>query len=418
MDYFVKFFSSLRLTVVCLGLALALVFAGTLAQVHLGLYEVQSRFFRSFFVYWTPSGTGLKIPVLPGGWLIGWVLLVNLLSAHIRRFRFSRRYIGILLIHTGLILLLAGQFMSEIFQVESQMRLEVGGSKNYAEDSRRNELAVIDVTRPDRDDVVGIPQADIEKGGDIRAPGLPFVVRVKKFMANSSPAGPMSGEGEKLKAADGIGQRLFFVAEPSVTRMDNEDKPAALVEIVTDKGSIGTWTVSTWLTKHPWVSILQEQVGGLLQVAVDAPQTFSTGGHTYQLALRPVRYYKPYTIKLLQFKHDIYVGTDIPKNFSSLIHLRDPGRGENRDVKIYMNSPLRYRGDSYYQASFEAGDQVSILQVVHNPASITPYVACSLIGLGLTVQFLIGIFGKKRARQPDQKTGPEPILATGLRSDP
>jgi cytochrome c biogenesis factor len=118
---FLSIFTSLRLTVVCLVAALVLVLAGTLAQVDLGLYAAQSKFFRSFFVYWTPAGSGLKIPVLPGGWLIGLVLLVNLLSAHIKRFRFTPKKYGIILIHAGLIFLLAGQFLTELFQVESTM---------------------------------------------------------------------------------------------------------------------------------------------------------------------------------------------------------------------------------------------------------------------------------------------------------
>src|SRR5690242_3549924 len=46
----IKFFSSLRLTVVCLGLGLILVFAGTLAQVDIGLCKAQNEFFRSFFI--------------------------------------------------------------------------------------------------------------------------------------------------------------------------------------------------------------------------------------------------------------------------------------------------------------------------------------------------------------------------------
>jgi hypothetical protein len=113
-----------------------------------------------------------------------------------------------------------------------------------------------------------------------------------------------------------------------------------------------------------------------------------------------VRYYKPYTITLLEFRHDVYAGTDIPSNFSSRIHLKDPARGEDRDVVIRMNSPLRYRGDTYYQASFEPGDTVTILEVVRNPAAITPYVACLLIGAGLAAQFLTHLFGfaRKQAR--------------------
>ena len=399
MERAVQFLSSLRLTFVCLGLAFVLVFAGTMAQVHLGLYAVQSQYFRSFFVYWTPPGSHWRIPVLPGGWLIGCVLIVNLLAAHITRFRFARNKLGILIIHFGLVLLLLGQFCTEIMQVESQMRLEVGASKNYSEDSKRNELVVVDVTDPDRDRVVSVPDSILEKGGKILLPGLPFSLRVERYLANCLPAGPMTGEGEKISAVNGIGRRLLFAPAPRTTRMDDENKPAALVEVLTDKGTLGDWVVSTWLTKHPWVSVLQQEVGGVLDVALDAPQSFSCAGRTYELALRPVRYYQPYTITLLEFRHDTYAGTDIPSNFSSKIHLSDPSRGENRDVIIRMNAPLRYRGESYYQASFENGDRVSILQVVRNPAALTPYVACALIGAGLLVQFLTHLFkfAKKRA---------------------
>lgn len=68
-----------------------------------------------------------------------------------------------------------------------------------------------------------------------------------------------------------------------------------------------------------------------------------------------------------------------------------------------MNSPLRYGGETYYQASFEPGDKVSILQVVHNPAAATPYVACALICVGLLAQFLTHLFGfARRGASPSQ----------------
>src|SRR5580658_8436687 len=176
VDRFINFFTSLRLTVVCLSFALVLVFVGTLAQVDIGLYAAQSEYFRSFFVYWTPRGTHLKIPFLPGGWLIGLVLLVNLLAAHIKRFHLSRKKIGIIFIHAGLILLLGGQFLTELFQVESQMRIEVGDSKNYSESARKNELVVIDTTDPDTDRVVAIPESLLATDGEIRTPDLPFAL--------------------------------------------------------------------------------------------------------------------------------------------------------------------------------------------------------------------------------------------------
>ena len=419
-------FTSLRLTVACLIAALVLVFVGTLAQVDLGLYAAQSKFFRSFFVYWTPDGSHLKIPVFPGGWLIGLTLLVNLLAAHAKRFKFTPKKYGIILIHGGLIFLLLGQFLTEIFQVESTMRIEVGGTRNYSEAPRHNELAVIDVTDPKTDKVTVISESLLAKGGEIRTPDLPFALRVEKYLPNSMPAGPMSGAGEKIKASEGIGRQLLFSPAPLATGMQSEDNPTALVQVVSDKGPLGDWTVSTWMTRYPEFENLQSQIGPMLTTPLSDPQSFTFGGRTWQIALRPVRYYKPYSITLLAFNHDLYPGTDVPKNFSSRIHLNDPSTGDDRDILIYMNNPLRYRGETFFQASFEPGDRGTILQVVRNPASITPYVACSLVALGLITQFLMHLIGfaRKRAQSsssaPAQRTpparAPVPVAANGKRS--
>ena len=106
-DHLIKFFTSLKLTVVCLGFAIVLVFLGTLAQVDLGLYKAQNEFFRSFLVFWGPKSATWRIPILPGGYLVGGVLLINLVSSHIMRFKLTRSKIGIWLTHFGLILLAA-----------------------------------------------------------------------------------------------------------------------------------------------------------------------------------------------------------------------------------------------------------------------------------------------------------------------
>ena len=118
------------------------------------------------------------------------------------------------------------------------------------------------------------------------------------------------------------------------------------------------------------------------------PQEISHAGRTYQIALRPERYYKPFSLHLQEFRHDKYPGTDIPKNFSSRVRILHADTKEDREVLIYMNNPLRYGGETYYQASFDTDDQGSILQVVRNPSWLTPYLSCVLVGLGLVVQFL------------------------------
>ncbi len=388
----VDFFSSLRLTVVLLSFALLLVFIGTLAQVKLGLYIAQAEYFRSVFVYFHPEGASWKIPVFPGGWLLGGFLLVNLIAAHIKRFKFTRKKLGIFFIHAGLILLLLGQFFTELFQVESNIRLEEGETKNYSEDSKRCELAVVDVSNADHDQVFSIPETLLANGGEIRDARLPFVVRVKNYFKNSQQAGPVSpSKGEKIQAVGEDGKPLWFSEEPLVTNMDLRNVPAALVEFSSDKGVIGQRIASLW---------------------IDEPQTFEIGGRTYQFAMRPTRYYRPYTLTLIDFRHDVYQGTGIPKNFSSKIHLSDPKRGEERDVLIKMNDPLRYAGETFFQASFDPkNDKVTILQVVRNPAAATPYISCVLVGLGLLTQFLMHLVGFARKT----KAQPQPIAAQKIK---
>ena len=115
--------------------------------------------------------------------------------------------------------------------------------------------------------------------------------------------------------------------------------------------------------------------------------------------MRPARYYKPYSITMQKFTHERYAGTEIPKNFASRVTLIDLERSTNRDVLIYMNHPLRYRCETFYQAGFQKDDSATILQVVHNPSFMAPYVACVIVAAGLLVQFGFHLMGFSRQRR-------------------
>jgi len=371
-DPLIKFFTSLRLTVVCLGLSILLVFLGTLAQVDMGLYKAQNEFFRSFLVFWGPKTATWKIPVLPGGYLVGGVLLINLVASHIMRFKLTRTKVGIWMVHFGLILLLLGQLGTDLLSRESTLHLREGEAKNYSEADRQAELAVIDTTDADTDKVVAIPQGLLMRKKDIHQSDLPFVVRVKQFYANSVVEDRPTGSTAPPPATEGIGPLATVKELPRITEMDRRDVPSAVVEIQAPDRSLGTWLVSEYIEK---------------------PQRFTYNNRTYKLELRPRRYYSAFTIRLMEFRHDLYAGTDIPKNFSSRVQLQRPDTGENREVKIYMNNPLRYAGETLYQASFDRDDHGTILQVVHNPSWLTPYFSCVLVGVGLVVQFMTHLFG-------------------------
>ena len=368
----IDFFSSLRLTIVCLALGLILVFTGTIAQVEMGLYKAQNEFFRSFFIYWGPKSASWRIPVFPGGYLVGGILLINLITAHIHRFKLTRKKIGIWMIHVGVILLLLGQLLTDMLSRESALHLRENETKNYSETERHAELAVIDATDLNTDTVVAIPEGLLASRKEIQHPSLPFTIRVRDFYANSQAANRAADSLEPPAASRDIGSRAVVRELPRVTDMEHRDVPSGVVEIMTPQGSIGTWLVSEY---------------------IDALQPFTYNNRTYQLSLRPRRHYKPYSLKLLDFRHDLYPGTEIPKNFSSRVVLNRPDTGENREVLIYMNSPLRYAGETLYQASFDLDNHGTILQVVHNPSWLTPYFSCILVGLGLIVQFCTGLLG-------------------------
>jgi hypothetical protein len=375
----INFFASLKLTVVCLVLSIILVFAGTLAQVELGLYQAQEDFFRRFFVYWSLGDSGIRIPVFPGGYLIGGLLLLNITVVAFKRFAFSSKKAGIWLIHMGLILLFLGQLMTDLLSVESMLHLREGESKNYSERPREAELVLVNRSDPDSDRVLSVPEWRLSKGGVISFPGSELTLGVQDYYRNSSLERIPEGSTHPPAATLGFGTGILAREVPHVTEMDRRDVPSAIVEIHGPGAPEGTWLASEYLNQ---------------------PQHVHLDGDTYELSMRPRREYKPFSITLLDFTHDKYPGTEIPRNFSSRVRIENPETGEDREVLIYMNNPLRYDGATYYQASFDTDNLGSVLQVVRNPSWLTPYVSCVLVGVGLLVQFLTHLipFLKRKVR--------------------
>jgi hypothetical protein len=303
-----------------------------------------------------------------------------LIAAHLKRFRWTWRKLGIHLTHAGLIIMLAGGLFTDLFAVESHMQLARGDARNYSEDMRQTELAVIDTSSDDLDQVTAIPDTVLRHNRVIDHSSLPFRIAVRNFYPNSRlKMLSQAGEGARPIANQGPGAMIAVEPVAQATAQDERDVPTAAIEILPrDGGSLGTWLVSD---------------------ALGAPQTFTSGGRTWMITLRPVRHYKPFSVTLQKFTHEKYAGTEIPKDFSSKVTLIDPERSVNRDVLIYMNHPLRYRGETFYQAGFQKDDSATILQVVHNPSFIAPYVACVIVAAGLLVQFGFHLVGFSRKRR-------------------
>ena len=407
----IKFFTSLRLTVVLLAFAIVLVFIGTLAQVDQGIYNAQGHYFRQ----WVVLGLdlfGRRIPmILPGGYLIGTLLLVNLLAAHIYRFQLSVKKIGIQLAHSGVILLLVGQLATDMFANESQISFAEGQARSYSESANRYELAFMSASGAHSEQVVAFPSELLASGNDeLKDTNLPFTVRVKQFWKNSDTQfrAPMMQNGPPL-TTNGLALNFDFWPTNDVKTTDDKNAPTAQIELVGPNGSLGNWVVSDWAddgakieeiresyTPEAGAAMAEKIVGELTQ-----PQFVDVNGKKFTFVLRPQQLRFPFSLTLLKATHTVYEGTDTPKDFRSRVLLKNSHTGESREVEISMNHPLRYAGLTFYQQQMTAGDVTeqaglapwSLLQVVHNPSWLTPYIGCGMVASGLVIQFMFHLVG-------------------------
>ena len=382
----IKLFTSLRLTVACLAVGMLLVFFGTLAQVNEGLYNAQDRWFRSFFIWWGP------IPVFPGGYLVGTVLLINLIAAHAARFQFTWKKLGIHLAHAGIILLLLGQLATDLLSRETQMSFAEGETKNFSVSPRDTELVFItDGQDSDQDKVVSVPDGLLRTASEIRHPQLPITIKVRQWFVNADvrERAPMVDTGPPPATA-GTGKDVTLIPHPEVKKMDERNLPAVVFELIGPKGSLGTWL------GHPKL----------------LDQKLELDGKTWRIGYRFEREYLPFSVELIKTTHEIYRGTGvpgtenpgIPKNFQSRVKINNPEKRETREVDIYMNNPLRYAGLTFFQYQMGRDELnqargTSTLQVVRNPGWVTPYAGCVMVGGGLIVQFMTHLIGFIRKRR-------------------
>lgn len=375
-----KFLSSLRLTVTLLGFSMLLIFVGTVSQVTLGIHEVVELFFRSWIAWWDvmPGEKEFKTP-LPGGSLLGCLLIVNLLAAHGARFKLRWSKAGMILIHAGILLMLSGELLTGFLGKEAQMTINEGQTVNYSTFPREVELAVIELSGNGIETVHAIPQSRLKDGAAFSFPG--FTLKIDRHFENSEILEEKAaGEGfDPIRATTGAGIGYAVRAKPHETAMDRRDLATAFVSVVPDGGAA------------PGRRLLSNALVGT--------QPFQAGGKSWQMAIRQARLYHPFSIKLIDFSHDRYLGTNVPKNFSSKIRLLNPATSEDREDVIYMNHPLRYQGLTFYQSGFANDDTTTILQVVKNPVWTLPYISCAMVSAGLLWVFgghLLKAIGRRK----------------------
>ncbi len=305
------------------------------------------------------QGAATSIALLGGCWIV-----------------FGKRA-GIVLLHGGIGLMMFYELHVALTAVETQMNFVEGERTNYVQDIRTIELAVIDVTDSKEDHVVAIPKSVLLSGKPIEHPDLPFKITVSGFVKNAEIRAASSKE--KNPATEGNGLSWMADERQPGAGTDNDsrvDTPAAYVtlESKVDSKPIGTYLVS-------WMLSMSDEF-----------DTISYDGKTYQIALRPKRYYKPYVFELIDVKKEDYLGTSTPRNYASKVHIRDTARNVDEDKTIWMNNPLRFADETFYQSGYyrdsRTGSEHATLSVVANSGWMMPYVGCMLVGIGMLTHFL------------------------------
>ena len=332
---------------------------------------------------------GIPVP-LPGGYLLGGLLLTNLLVSAAFRYQLSVRYAGIWITHGGLALMLISELVTDLTERESIMVINEGESANYSKDFHLDEFALIDESDPSKDYVMSIPigllEPDSDNSTDFPKIDLaqtdqrfPFVLTVRDFYKNTDFRSPVEGEKSfDVRKPDNSEVKIVPIRQQETFRADEMNFRSAVVELRAKDApekALGEWLASSFF-----------------DIAEYRPQGFKHNEKSYRIEIRRKRYYYDFYVQLLDFRFLRYPGTDRPKDFSSDVEIKTPGEPP-RKSRIYMNHPLSLEGNTFFQAGFDSvTEKQTRLQVVYNPGSILPYVGVSLVGLGLTVQFLYHLF--------------------------
>jgi hypothetical protein len=310
-------------------------------------------------------------------WRVLWRLVHGGLAAGVLlvgfHFLFGRQG-GMVLLHVGVIIMLVSEFMTAMVAQEGQMRIQEGGHSNYVTDLRSSELVFIRDVGDEEEEIISVPRSLLKEGASLSDENLPCTVEVVQFHVNSSLVRTVDPEAPKENlATHGLGLRAIAQARKEVSGVDPNqrvDTPSAYVKLTSKSGDdLGTYLCST---------VIADEFSEFVEI----------DGVTYDMRLRLKRVYKPYEIYLMDFRHDKYIGTDTPSNYSSEIRLVQADRNIDRSgIKIWMNNPLRYGGETFYQASF-IGSTITELQVVKNQGWMGPYVSCMVVFMGMAYHFL------------------------------
>lgn len=344
-SFVIRFFSSLKLTVICLLLLIILIFCGTLYQIEHGLYLAQQKYFDSFFLFIGP------LP-FPGAKLVMWILFFNLIAGFAFKYQKDLKKPRILITHLGLLILLISGFVNQEFSKESFVSLTEGEASDISQDYQEWKLLVLDEKGNLLKD---FHNKDLQKGKSLEIADLKINID-KRYINAMLFDTPFAG-------------RIF--KELPVEKEYEKNSPALALAVGKEKF--------------------------ILDAGVQSSYELELNAKKYIFVFQREEYQLPFAITLNDVVRDLHPGTQIAKSYKSEITVNE--NNLERKLTISMNKPFRSHGYTVYQSNYgidENGNEFSVLAVVKNPNFVLAYFASLFTSLGLFMIFIRKVFKYKR----------------------
>ncbi len=121
------------------------------------------------------------------------------------------------------------------------------------------------------------------------------------------------------------------------------------------------------------------------------PTMATVGNSTLEFTYGADPIYLPFSLQLTDFQMEKYPGSMSPSSYASELILLDKERSVTRNVRVFMNNTLNYRGYKFFQSSYDQDEGGTVLSVNADQLGTTvTYIGYLLLGLG----FVLALFSK------------------------
>jgi len=377
-----RFLTSFKLATVILILMTVVTLLGTLGQVEHGLHSAKEKYFHSFF--FTDKIFGIPV-FLPGGLLLMLVLFTNMTLGALVKVRKRWKGAGLLISHFGMLMLLAGGFITWAFSTDGYMALYPGMTTNRVESYREWQLEVIPLSKEGVAEKAWIYPSELldqiqsDEQRIIKTEALPFDVVINGYSRNATPIPVTAPMAASVTGREIDGYKL----SPQKTSKEAEQNlPGCFVEF---RPKDGTAPVEAILWAGSYRFDPKEK---------PMPFTFTVGDQLYGALLIKKSWTVPFELRLDEFVFERHPGVSMARNYESRV-TRIEASETDKALEIKMNEPMRHAGYTFFQESFgpsgsQPGDEMfSQFAVANNPADQWPLWALIINGIGLGIHFVI-----------------------------